>query len=121
MENYDLKNIKKYSPDNSLFLKKSIELFRSEIIIYIENLKKIKETKNLNDLRLIIHKIKPSSELFCLPNPILNVLYSLYDLSDPAKKLNDYENEKIETKIDDLIKFYTLLCDELLKPLNKIV
>lgn len=115
MELFDTKKVQKYAPNDADFLNKSLSLFKTELINFIASFEKANLSEDLSELKLRIHKIKPSCELFDLPQDILQDLNEIYHY-DQSEKLVEKE---ISEKLSFILNFFSKLILEINNFLSK--
>lgn len=116
MTYFTLSKIEQYAPNNTKFLKKSIELFANEIEIFLESITNFRVNKDLTQLKAKIHKTKASSELFMIPENILQSLNLIYQMES-----NEVESNDLAADLEQIRSFYKLLLLELEKTQKKLV
>lgn len=109
MELFDTKKVQKYAPNDSDFLNKSLSLFRAELVNFISSFEQANLSEDLTELKLRIHKIKPSCELFDLPQIILQDLNEIYHFDVNAK----IEKKEISEKLSSILIFFSKLILEI--------
>ncbi|MCE3297289.1 MAG: hypothetical protein K0R65_3003 [Crocinitomicaceae bacterium] len=108
MELFNLSRLELYSPGNKAFLIRSIELLRDELIQFDENIRREWPQRNLKGIRQVIHKIKPSVELFQFPEEYWEALDTIYGLDE---NFTDYQS--FEVIIEKINIFTSKILDEL--------
>lgn len=82
MEMFSLSKIELYSPGNKTFLLKSVQLLRDDLVQFQININREWEERNLKGIKQVIHKTKPSVELFCFPKEFFDILLEVYQMEE---------------------------------------
>ena len=98
-----------------MFLQKSIFLFKNELTNFINSFGENLKLDELIELKMRIHKIKPSCELFDLPKEILFVLNETYFFNFDQKE----DQVKILSNLKLLLIFFEKLRTEIDKYLTR--
>lgn len=82
MEMFSLSKIELYSPGNKTFLLKSVQLLRDELMQFEININREVSERNIKGIKQVIHKMKPSVELFGFPEEFFGILLELYEMEE---------------------------------------
>ncbi len=110
MEFFSLSKVELYSPGNKAFLLRSVQLLQEELTQFDINLQREARERNLKGIRQVIHKIKPSVELFLFPKEYFDLLIGVYGISE--------ENFADHTSFDLTIEKINIFTKNILQELN---
>ncbi|MGV3630669.1 MAG: hypothetical protein ACO1O6_05670 [Bacteroidota bacterium] len=113
MKSFNLSKLELYSPGNPVFLTRSVELLINELEQFDVNLKKEWAERNRKGIRQVIHKIKPSVELFQFPAEYQEALLKVYGMDE-----NFTDHQTFEQLIEKINIFTTEILEELNTYLN---
>ena len=110
MEFFSLSKVELYSPGNKAFLLRSVQLLQEELTQFDINLQREASERNIKGIRQVIHKIKPSVELFLFPKEYFDLLIGVYGISE--------ENFADHTSFDLTIEKINIFTKNILQELN---